>query len=304
MTLDLSVIIVNWNTRDLLAQCIESVYRTVMGISFEIIVVDNASADGSADRVRERFPQVQLLQNDENVGFARANNQAAVASKGRYLLLLNSDALLQAGAVQALLDLAKAQPHAGVAGAQLRNLDGSFQASHSPFPTLWREILILSGLGRWLFGRQYPSHGPDENRGPQEVDYVEGACLLVRHEAYMAVGGLDEGYFMYAEDVDLCRTMCQQGWQVWYQPTAVVTHLGGGSSASRRPEREADLYASRVRFFRKHCGPFAAWLLVTLILGATATKTVVHGMLRSVSRGRYGRQVVTLRHLVGKLRGA
>jgi N-acetylglucosaminyl-diphospho-decaprenol L-rhamnosyltransferase len=304
VTLDLSVIIVNWNTRDLLERCLRSVYETVSETTFEVIVIDNASSDGSRHMVRERFPQVRILANGENVGFARANNQAAMVSEGRYLLLLNSAALLQAGTVQALRDLAKTQPYAGVTGAQLRNPDGSFQASHSPFPTLWREILILSGLGRWLFGRQYPSHGPDENRGPQEVDYVEGACLLVRHEAYTAVGGLDEGYFMYAEDVDLCRTMRQQGWQVWYQPAAVVTHLGGGSSASRRPEREADLYASRVRFFRKHYGPFAAWLLVTLILGTTATKTVVHGMLRSVSRGRYGRQVVTLRHLVGKLRGA
>jgi hypothetical protein len=300
---DVSVIIVNWNTRALLADCLASVAQTAGELTCEVIVVDNASTDGSAAMVRERFPHVRLMANTDNVGFARANNQALAASQGRYRLLFNSDAALLPGALQALVSLAEAQPRAGIVGAHLRNRDGSFQASHSPFPTAWQEFMILSGLGRMLRGRAYPSHGPEEERGPQPVDYVEGACLLVRREAYEQVGGLDEGYFMYAEEVDWCYAMRQRGWQVWYQPAARVLHAGGASSQNRRPQREGDLYRSRVRFFRKHYGDAAARWLKVQILGWTALKSAAHSALRLLSRGRYGRPVVSPRYLVAQLRG-
>jgi N-acetylglucosaminyl-diphospho-decaprenol L-rhamnosyltransferase len=300
--LDLSIIIVNWNTRDLLIQCLQSVYDTTSNLDLEVVVVDNASTDGSQAVVRQQFPHIHLISNRENVGFARANNQAMRASKGRYALLLNSDALLLANAVQVMISLAEANPRAGIIGAQLLNPDGSFQASHAPFPNLWQEFLILSGAGRMLYGHWYPSRGPQEDQGPQMVDYVEGACMLVRREAFEDVGGLDEGYFMYAEEVDWCYAMREKGWQVWYQPAAQVTHLGGGSSRSRRTRREADLYRSRVRFFRKRYGDRAAWLLKLQIYGFTAIKIAVHGPLRLVSGGRYGRSVVSLRYLAPVLR--
>jgi N-acetylglucosaminyl-diphospho-decaprenol L-rhamnosyltransferase len=302
--MDLSIIIVNWNTRDLLSQCLESVYDTVSDLSFEVIVVDNGSVDGSQAMLRDQFPRACLIQNHENIGFAKANNQALAVSKGRYALLLNSDALLLANAAQAMLDLAKVKPRAGIVGAYLLNADGSFQASYTPFPNLWQEFLILSGLGRIVSDHCYPSHGPEEDKGPQRVDYVEGACMLVRREAFEDVGGLDEGYFMYAEEVDWCYAMREKGWQVWYQPAAKVIHLGGGSSQKRRTQREADLYRSRVRFFRKHYGGRAAWLLKLQIYSLTAIKIAVHGLLRLVSGGRYGRPVVPLRHLASKLREA
>ena len=300
--LDVSIIVVNWNTRDLLADCLNSLTQKVEDFDLEIIVVDNASTDGSPAMLQRAFPQVRLLANEENVGFARANNRGMAASHGRYLLLLNSDAFLQPGALPALVSVAEARPPAGIVGAQLLHPDGSFQASHTAFPTLWSEFLILSGLGRALFGRWYPSHGPEEARGPQPVDYVEGACLLVRREAYEDVNGLDEGYFMYAEEVDFCYTMRKKGWQVWYQPAAKVTHLGGGSSYNRRPQREGDLYRSRVRFFRKYYGDRAAWLLKLQLYVLTAIKIIVHRLLRLVSGGRYGRPVVPLRHLATELR--
>lgn len=301
-SIGLSIIIVNWNTRDLLAQCLHSIYDTTGHLSLEIIVVDNASTDGSQEMVRQQFPHVCLIANLENVGFARANNQAMSVSNGRYMLLLNSDALLSANAVQTMIDLAEAKPQAGIVGAQLLNPDGSFQASHAPFPNLGQEFLILSGLGRMFYGRWYPSRGPEEDKGPQMVDYVGGACLLVRRETVEEVGGLDEGYFMYAEEVDWCYTMREKGWQVWYQPAAKVIHLGGGSSRNRRTQREADLYRSRVRFFRKYYGDRAAWLLKVQIYGLTAIKIVVHGLLRLVSAGRYGRPVVPLYHLAMELK--
>lgn len=300
--IDLSIIVVNWNTRDLLTQCLQSVYDTTSNLDLEVVVVDNASTDGSQAMVRQQFPHIHLIANRENVGFARANNQAMRVSKGRYALLLNSDALLLANAVQVVISLAEANPQAGIIGAQLLNPDGSFQASHTPFPNLWQEFLILSDAGRMLYGHWYPSRGPQEDKGPQMVDYVEGACMLVRREAFEDVGGLDEGYFMYAEEVDWCYAMREKGWQVWYQPAAQVIHLGGGSSQSRRTQREADLYRSRVRFFRKHYGDRAAWLLKLQIYGFIAIKIAVHGLLRLVSGGRYGRSVVSLSYLDPALR--
>jgi N-acetylglucosaminyl-diphospho-decaprenol L-rhamnosyltransferase len=296
-----SIIVVNWNTRQMLADCLSFVETTARGAICEIIVVDNGSTDGSQAMLRSQFPQVSLIQNDRNVGFARANNQALAVSRGRYALLLNSDALLSANALQALLNLAESEPRAGIVGARLLNADGSFQASHTPFPHLWQEFLILSGLGRLFYGRWYPSHGPEEGKGPHVVDYVEGACLLVRREAFEDVGGLDEGYFMYAEEVDWCYAMRKKGWQVWYQPAAAAIHLGGGSSQGRRPQREADLYRSRVRFFQRHYGSGTAWVLKLQIYAFAAIKPVVHGLLRRVSGGRYGRQVVSLRYLVEEL---
>jgi N-acetylglucosaminyl-diphospho-decaprenol L-rhamnosyltransferase len=300
--LDLSIIIVNWNTCQMLADCLNCVEATVKGFAYEVIVVDNGSTDGSQAMLGEQFPHARLIQNQENVGFARANNQAMAVSEGRYALLLNSDALLVDNAAQALIDLAEAQPQAGVVGAQLLNPDGSFQASHTPFPSLWQEFMILSGVGRMLHGRWYPSRGPEEEKGSQMVDYVEGACMLARREAYADAGGLDESYFMYAEEVDLCYAMRNKGWQVWYQPAARVIHLGGGSSRNRRTRREADLYRSRVRFLRQHYGDRAAWLLKLQVYGFTAVKVAVHGSLRWISGGRCGRPVVPLRDLAVALR--
>jgi N-acetylglucosaminyl-diphospho-decaprenol L-rhamnosyltransferase len=299
---DLSVVIVNWNTCQMLADCLDSIEATVQDLALEVIVVDNGSTDGSQAMVNERYPHVCLIQNEENVGFARANNQAVSVSMGSYALLLNSDAVLLDGAVQAMIDLAETKPRVGIVGAHLLNPDGSFQASHSPFPNLWQEFLILSGVGRMFLGRWYPSRGPDVDRGARKVDYVEGACLLVRREAYAEAGGLDEGYFMYAEEVDLCYTMRERGWQVWYQPAARVIHVGSGSSGNRRTKREADLYRSRVRFFRRHYGDRAARLLRVQILGFTAVKCVVHGLLARISGGRHGRPIVPLPDLAAQLR--
>jgi N-acetylglucosaminyl-diphospho-decaprenol L-rhamnosyltransferase len=300
---DVSVIVVNWNTCDLLAQCLASILDTRGSLEVEVLVVDNASSDGSQAMVRSRFPGVRLIENKENVGFARANNQAMALSGGRYALMINSDAVATKGAMQALVALADAESRAGIVGAQLLNPNGSFQASYSPFPTLGREFLILTGLGRLLRGRWYPSLGAMEDKGPQIVDYVEGACLLARRQATQEVGGLDEGYFMYAEEVDWCYAMKQRGWQVWYQPDARIIHHGGASSCHRQTQREADLYRSRVRFFRKHYGDAAAVRLKMLIYGLTGVKLVVHRTLRLISRNRRGRAVVGMRDLNASLRG-
>jgi GT2 family glycosyltransferase len=301
-TPQISIIIINWNTRELLAKCIDSIEQTANGLNLEIIVVDNASGDGSQAMVQEKYPHVRLIANQENVGFAKANNQAMRVAGGDYFLLWNSDAFATPRAIQALLQLAEREPKAGIIGAQLRNADQTFQASHTLFPSQWQEFLILTGLGRTLSGNHYPSFGPEEEKGPQIVDYVEGACLMVRSQTYQEIGGLDEGYFMYAEEVDWCYSTREHGWQVWYQPQAKVIHLGGASSTGRRTHREADLYRSRIRFFRKHYGSRSAQLLKMQIYLLTAVKGLVHGTLRRLSGGRYGRPVVSLQYLATQLK--
>jgi GT2 family glycosyltransferase len=297
--IELSIIILNWNTKDLLAQCIDAIVRHSDGIAYEIIVVDNASTDGSQDMLANRFASVRLIQNTHNVGFARANNRGMRESRGQHFLLLNTDAFVKPGSLQALLHVLRTQQHAGIVGAHLLNADGSFQASHTPFPSLAQEFMILSGLGRALLGPHYPSRGPEDNKGPQAVDYVEGAALLVRREAFEKAGGLDEDYFMYAEEVDWCYSMKRAGWQVWYAPEARITHLGGGSSKNRKTAREADLYRSRMRFFRKHHGVLPALALKALIVASVAAKHVWHGILRLATGGKHGRPVTSFQQIRG-----
>lgn len=302
--IDVSIIIINWNTKKLLGDCLASIQACAGDMAIETIVVDNASSDGSQDMLREQYPWVHLIANSENTGFARANNQGAKAALGRYVLLLNSDAFLTENALQTLVAFADAHPRAGMVGARLLNMDGSFQASFTPLPTLWREFLILSGLGRLLFGQCYPSNGAAIEQGPQLAGYVEGACMLCPREIYDKVGGLDEGYFMYAEDVDLCFAMYRQGYEVWYHPGVEILHVGSASSKNRRPQREADLYKSRVRFFRKYYGDVSAATLKGMIFFFTAIKNAIHLPLRWVSRGRLGRPVVTMRYLISALKEA
>jgi len=304
LPIDLSIIIVNWNTRQLLADCLGSIAAHVCGLSYDVWVVDNGSTDGSVELLNTEFPSVRLIQSAVNLGFARANNLAMTQSQGQTMLLLNSDALVTPGAVQALLQVANTSPRTGIVGACLLNPDGSFQASYTNFPTLWREFLILSGLGRQQYGSWYPSHDADEANGPQIVDYVEGACLLVRRSALKEVGGMDEGFFMYAEEVDWCYRMQVHGWQVWYQPQAKIIHLGGASSVNRRTRREADLYQSRVRFVRKHYGDVSAFALKAMIVVFTLAKIATHGVVRFLSGNRRGRPVVSLRELTTALRDA
>lgn len=295
---DLSVIIVNWNTRDLLAGCLRSVYETAGSVDLEVIVVDNGSTDSSVEMVRREFPQVKLIVNADNVGFARANNQALSCSRGRYVLLLNSDTRLLPGAVERGLQHMEEHPRAGLLGVRLLNGDGSFQASYTPFPTLGREFLILSGLGRLLIGPFFPSRGPCEGKGAQRMEgYIEGAYMMARREAIEEVGGLDEAIYMYAEDVDWCYRFHKAGWEVWYLPDAPIIHYRGQSSKKRQGRMEAELYRSRVYFFRKYYGRAAAAGLKALIYAMTAPKIVVHGLLRFATGGRRGRIVANWKDL-------
>ena len=254
--MDLSIIIVNWNTRDLLARCLESVWNdvgTFKRSNIQTTVVDNASADGSATMVREQFPWVRLIENEENVGFARANNQAIRRSSAKYVLLLNSDTEVQPGALSALLGFMEAHPRAGAAGAHLLNADGTLQASCHPMLTPGREFWRLLFLDH-LWPRATYRMRRWDTETPRRVEVIKGACLLLRREALDGVGLLDESYFMYTEEVDLCHRLAQAGWELWWVPQAQVVHYEGQSTQQMPDRMYLQLYRSKIQFYRKFGG--------------------------------------------------
>jgi len=229
---DVAIIIVSYNTRDLLGQCLDRVAEAAGPLAVEVVVVDNASADGSADMVAERFPSVQLIRNGENRGFAAGCNQGIEASSSEHVLLLNSDAFIDRDALERLISFMREVPDAGVCGARLIERDGQAQQPPVRFPTPLSGLFNMTALGRLLPGSRHNLRRPltDEELGqPLRVDWVSGACFLARRKAIEQVGTLDEGYFLYFEETDWCRRMAQQGWTTWYLPEAKVRHLGGES---------------------------------------------------------------------------
>jgi GT2 family glycosyltransferase len=259
--IDVSIILVSWNTRDLLLACLASLPGAVGALRADVWVVDNGSADGSAAAVRAGYPSVNLIVNARNAGFAHANNQAIAASAGRYVLLLNSDTVAAPGAIERLVGFADAHPAAGCVGPRLLNPDGSFQGSFADFPSLASELLSASGLGVRLIRREYPSYGPRQSRAARRVGYIQGACMLVRRAAIAQIGPMDEQYFMYSEEVDWCLRLQRAGWEIWYTPDAQIVHYGGQSTRQVRRAMVQALYRSKVRFFQKYYGSAAAALL-------------------------------------------
>lgn len=262
--MEISVIIVNWNTCDLLRQCLQSVYRTVREIAFEVIVVDNGSADGSVAMLQAEFPGVRTVANGENRGFAGANNQALRIMSGRYALLLNSDAVLMEDAAAALYCLLESRPEVAMAFGQLLNADGSKQNSIAAFPTLCT-LLANTSLLEYLFPGQYPSKRYS-HPGPIEIESGIGACMLVRKTAVDAVGMLDERYFFFFEETDWCFRMRQAGWKICHVPAARIVHYQGQSIGRNILSRIA-FYRSRYQFFSKwKSSPYNAAVRIVVFL--------------------------------------
>ncbi len=259
---DISIVIVNWNTRELLKDCLESVVRTVHGLTYEIIVVDNASTDGSVTMLGELFPQVRIISNNENRGFGAANNQAFQIMAGRYAHLLNTDTVLTEGAVQELFAFMESHPEAGMSCGQLLNRDGSKQNSIAAFPTLLTLLTNMSLL-EYLFPGKYPSKRYP-HRQPVEVDSAVGACLMVRKAAMDVVGSFDERYFFFFEETDWAYRMRLAGWKVYHVPTARIYHLQGQSIGPNVAAR-IEFYRSRFQFFKKWNSP-AYYDLVRLVI--------------------------------------
>lgn len=277
---DVSVIIVTRNTCALTVSAVASVLENSGKLQTEVIVVDNGSSDGTAVALGEQFAAVRCLRSETNLGFARAVNRAAREASGEFLLLLNSDAVLQPGALPAAIEWMRANPRCGVAGAQLLNADGSRQNSIANFPTLATELLNKSLLRR-LFPRRYPGKEQVFD-SPVEVETVIGAFMLVRRELWDLLGGLDERFFFFVEETDFCFQARKRGWQVMHLPHVFVGHGRGQSAKQVLPAARVEYWRSRYAYFAKNHGWAArialrAGLQLRLVIDwlAAAVATVV-----------------------------
>ena len=276
-TIDLSIVIVSWNTIDLLRACLASLSSGAVPLRYETIVVDNASDDGSAEMVQHEFSRVCLLVNARNQGFAAANNRGLSHAHGRYLLLLNSDTIVPQGAIAEMVGYLETHPSVGALGPRLLNEDGSLQSSARDFPHLGRDALALLDVERWpLIGesahrylRRVAAYWSD-HQTTREVDWVMGACMLLRREALEQTGLLDAGYFFFAEEMDLCYRLREHGWPTVFFAGAKIVHLGGQSARRIPAARLVWHYTGLLRFYRLHCSPLHSLALRIVIAAAAA----------------------------------
>ncbi len=261
---DISVVILNWNTERLLRRCIASIKSsTKTGVDYEIIVVDNASEDGSRAMVTSEFPDVKLVTNKKNIGFGAGNNRGAALARGRYILFLNSDTEMHEDCLLKMMRYADEHLEVGIIGPKLLNTDGSLQYSCRHYPNLATGFFRNTPLGRLFPANRHNSdylmsswdHATNRN-----VDWVSGAALMIRRETANEVGMFDEDYFMYCEDVDLCRRVNmarrsmapEENWKVTYVPSASITHFIGRSSDKVPTRMTYEFHRSQYLFYRKH----------------------------------------------------
>lgn len=253
--MDLSIIIVNRNTSKLLSNCLLSIQKSRPGLEVEIIVVDNGSSDDSVAMVHGNFPQVHLIGNRNNLGFAQANNQGLKISRGRYSLLLNSDTLVPEPALLKMLAYLDQHPEVGALGPQLRFPDGRIQPSCRAFPSLKLQLYESTGLSRIfprspIFGQYRMGYWSHDT--VREVDQLMGAALMVRREVIEQVGLLDEQFFFYFDEVDWCYRIKKHGWKIIFYPEAFITHLSGQTSRKEWRKTILSRYVGMMKYFKKH----------------------------------------------------
>ncbi len=268
---DVSIIIVNWNTRDMLRDCLASIYAQTQGVSFEVIVVDNASSDGSVAMLREEFPNVVLIENPDNRGFAAANNQAMAIARGRYVLLLNPDTLVRGDAIHKSVVFSDQDGSYAVIGIRNESQDGSLQRNCFRFASVLNLSISALGFheafpGSRLWGRERLSWW--DYRDTREVDCVAGCYMLVRRDAIHEVGVMDETYFMYGEEMDWCWRFHRHGWKVVYYPDATILHYGGAASSQNAAAMRVAQRQSLLRFIEKREGRLAGIAARGILTGA------------------------------------
>lgn len=280
--IELSIIIVSHNTVALLRNSLLSVNGNFIGLPHEIIVVDNASRDGSVEMVALEFPHVTLIKNAGNLGFAAANNQGLCLARGAFVLLLNSDTEVRPGALQHCIAFFRAHPDAGIVGCKLLNVDGSVQPSCESFltlPNLFCESFFLEKVfprSRLFARRTLSGFAYDRAR---QVDYVKGAFLMIRRRAFEDIGMLDERYFFYAEEMDWCYRARQKGWQVYFTPGGEVLHHGGQSSDPVAPATLVQLHRARYQFYRKYHHLFSSMLARLIMAGGAALRALLWALV-------------------------
>jgi len=267
---DMSIVLVCWNNKAYLDPCLKSLYEGGLKSSFDVIVVDNGSTDGSQQMLAEKYPQVKLIQNAGNVGLGKASNQGIEATNGRHVLLLNNDTLVNGPALDVLVEYLDAHPEAGATAGKLLNPDNSFQSGFAPFSTLLEEFLIVTHIGE-LIWTGYPSHG-DSNE-IKATGWMSSACLLVRRAALDKIGLLDEGYFIYGDEADLQYRLNKAGWKVVFLPNSSIIHFGGRSMD--RWKRRKMVYRGKMMFYKKNYGFLSTFLLRLLFFVMSLLKLLV-----------------------------
>jgi GT2 family glycosyltransferase len=270
---DFSVVLVCWNNKDYLDPCLRSLYEGGLRSSFDVVVVDNGSTDGSQEMLGRKFPQVKIIQNDHNAGLGRASNQGIEATSGRYLLLLNNDTIINGSSLDAMVGYLDATPDAGAVGGQLLNPDGSVQSCYNNFPSLREEFLIATRLGE-LLREGYPAIIYDQT--VRSVSWLGSACLMLRRASLDQVGLLDEEYFIYGDEADLQYRLKKAGWQVYYLPQATTIHYGGRSM--NRWSRRKMVYRGHLLFFKKNYGLFRTTALRIMLAVLSLAKMAVWAM--------------------------
>jgi GT2 family glycosyltransferase len=268
----MSVVLVCMNNSRYLEQCLTSWYESGFPFLFDIIVVDNGSTDGTQKMVRDSFPSVRIIENGCNVGLSRACNQGIEATRGRYVLLLNDDTVVDRDSIQAMFNWLETKPRAGAVGGRLLNPDGSFQYGQAKFSTLLEEFCVATGLGR-LLRDGYPSR--QGSTQPGIVDWLCSACLLLRRDALQDVGLLDEEYFIYGDEVDLQYRLREAGWHVYYLPSASTVHFGGRSLDRWR--RRKMVYRGKLLFYKKNYGFISTAALRAMLGVLSAAKLLIWG---------------------------
>lgn len=294
---DVSVCIVSWNTAELLSDCLESIYRGTHLENYEIIVVDNASDDCSASMIEAEHPDVILLKNSCNLGFAKANNQAMSVCSGRYVLLLNSDTVIREGAIDGMVEFMENTPRAGACGPKLLYADGTWQTSYGTFPSIYTDFVNQIRFNFYPFSKALPNRPASVDRylgkrGVIPVDSLSGACMMVRREVVKQIGGLEERFFLFSEEFDWCLRMMKAGWERYYVPNVEVVHLVGQSRKRDENPRAGELYRSKMIYYCKHKD--ATYARVVMLMNAAffvwrILSDVMLMVIKSVI-GRDGRQ--------------
>jgi len=263
--MDVSIIIVSWNTRDILRNCLKSVYEQTKNITFEVILIDNASSDGTAEMVRNEFPHVNLIKNSQNRGFAAANNQGMKIARGKYILLLNPDTIILNAAINKTLVFAEQNPEAGVIGCQAFWPDGRRQNTCFKFPSL--KLVAIASLCFFRMAKPFhiPLLHPDRYLNydfnlQHDVDIVAGCFFLIRKNVIEKVGMFDEQFFMYGEEAEWCYRIQKAGWRIRYFPDAHIVHIYGASSSQVQDDARINVRRGNLLFLHKTKGPLTAWI--------------------------------------------
>jgi GT2 family glycosyltransferase len=279
----LSIVILCWNDRKVISDCLRSIFTGTQNITFEVIVSDNGSTDGSPQFIREHFPTVQVIENGANLRFAKGNNVGIEVSSGEYVLILNPDTIIHEGSLDKWIEFADRHPEAGAFGCRVLNADGSYQESGRPFPTVRGDLLAALCLRPLAYiSNRFDSDTYFGWKGDTErlIDWQCGCCVMFRGELLRRLGGFDEQFFYYYEEVDLCRRVWGTGSPIVYTPTVTITHLGGQSTKRAPKIFEVDKYKTRYRYFYKYYGKRGLRQCRAITLLSLRARQIGYGILQ------------------------